>query len=336
MSKIVLKKLFDASSEHEKECCICMNTITNFDDAFIMYNCCGKIFHNECMTKNIFYKNVNCPLCNIPINIKDEENLLKKYATPLFLYKNFKEQLSELTGHSILELDNLYNSNTNFNSIIKIDYIPVVNTVSDTVVNTNESMLNENERAMLNDNDNETDNESNTEIDNYISNHHSRETEFIRSLCNCCECNYKKNLHFLHDAINHNDINNFLYYLENTDLQISSFSYQSKLELVCYIIDENSGSILKELLANDWISELQIEEVPEIYNSFIDNLENFNFDICEIIHNNFKISIPKIVLDVIEDVYTLESNNGKHEIFKKIINKSKKYIDQDNSIIYKN
>jgi hypothetical protein len=317
MSKIVLKKLFDASHEDEKECCICMKNITNFDDAFIMYNCCGKIFHNECMTKNIIYQNFNCPLCNIHINIKHEEMLLKKYATPLFLYKNFKDILSNLTGHSIIELDNLYNSNNDFNSIIVIDIVKIKDNARD-----NESNY---------ESDYESERDDDSESDNEIS-----EQQFINSLCNCYRCKNKRILHFLREAIDTNDKDDFSYYLYVSGLKFNNFSYENKLDIVCYIIDNHSDLILNDLLYYNWVPELQKEEIPEIYNSFIDNLENFHFDTCEIIYNNFKISIPKLVLDEIETEYKSNGDGSKHEFFKIIKNKSITYIDPDGYTIYKN
>lgn len=329
MSKIVLKKFFDVSSQEEKECCICMGVVNNFDDAFIMYNCCGKIFHNECITKNLFYNNYNCPLCNTSIDSKNQEILLNKCVNSLFLYKNFKEKLSQLSGHTILELDNLYNSNHDLNSIIEIE------------IHSNEVFLNNENHGLINETGSEQEymeledtesenaeeiNETESHVDYYNSN--INEHEFNTMLCNCNKCIRHMNLHFIKCAMIADDVDKFINYINQFHIKINDFKFESKIELLVYLIKNNVVNILTHLIPH--LSELQNEEIPQIYNEFIDKFQEFHFDICELIFKNFKLSICKIQLQEIENEYKANGDEfAEHEIFKLIKSKN-----QDENMYY--
>lgn len=301
MSKIVLKKIFERSTKKEKECCICFDKIKTHNDAFIMYNCCGKMFHNTCITKNIIYNNFNCPLCNYKINIIEQKNILTKFATANFLYENFKDMLCNVSGHTIKELDNLYNSKTDLNSIIQVNFI------------------NENENNHDDDNDE-------CEI---------TEQQLNKILCYCYKCRNQTLLHVLNDTIINENVEYFFNTLRRSDLDILYFSYESKLYFVCYCIENNSINILNAIIRLEWINELQIEEeIFEIYNLFVDKMEGFYFETSKFIMDNFTLCISKQFLDEVENEYKNNGDGNDHEIFKNVRNNYITYTDPDGYIEY--
>lgn len=290
MNNVVLKRIFERSTNDERLCSICYNDIETFDDVFIMSNCCGNMFHNTCITKNIIYENYNCPMCNLDINNK--QTILDKFATPTFLYKNFKDKLANVSGKTFDELDVLFHNN-NLNEIIKIQF---------------------------------TSNEHSSLID---------EQDINKLLCSCCTCDNILILQLLKKSIIDDNISLLKNFLYKINLDFNTFSYDTKLNIVTYCFEIDSLVIIQELIKNNWIDDLIIEEIPEIYNIFINNMEIFDFTTSFFIFKYFKLCIPKTFLDQTEIDY-ISDNKDSHEIFDIIKKNSKIIIDIDNYIEYQN
>lgn len=59
MVEVLKKKLFNTSSDEDKQCGICLELVQDFKDSYIT-DCCGTIFHEKCL------KVSRCPMCRTP------------------------------------------------------------------------------------------------------------------------------------------------------------------------------------------------------------------------------------------------------------------------------
>lgn len=101
------------------DCMICLDTI-NLGKQYLNYDTvilnCNHVYHYQCLlnwvidSKQVYYRNIKCPLCNqnVPIKIKYHNSLKKKHTHAIV------DELILKTKHNII--DNYNENKLNMNN----------------------------------------------------------------------------------------------------------------------------------------------------------------------------------------------------------------------------